>query len=232
MFTMAKKVTLLAVNNITHGVKRLIVTKPKGYQFKPGQATDVAVNKPRWKKEFRPFTFTSLSEDKILEFTIKEYPLAEYPKHEGVTEQIHTLKPGDELLIDDPWGAINYKGPGVFIAGGAGITPFIAILRKLDKDNKLKGNTLIFSNKNKKDIIIEQELLKIFEITPKKLILTLTREKVSGYQYGRIDQKFLKKHVSNFKQNFYVCGPKTMVSEIREFLEKLGVKTDSVVFEK
>jgi predicted ferric reductase len=45
------------------------------------------------------------------------------------------LKHGDELIIRDVWGAIEYKGEGVFIAGGAGVTPFIAILRQLQADD-------------------------------------------------------------------------------------------------
>ena len=44
---------------------------------------------------------------------------------------ISKLKPGDDLIIRDVWGAISYKGEGVFIAGGAGVTPFISIFRDL-----------------------------------------------------------------------------------------------------
>jgi predicted ferric reductase len=51
--------------------------------------------------------------------------------------KIRKLKHGDELIIRDVWGAIEYKGEGVFIAGGAGVTPFIAILRQLQADDKL-----------------------------------------------------------------------------------------------
>jgi ferredoxin-NADP reductase len=41
------------------------------------------------------------------------------------------------------FGAIEYKGEGVFIAGGAGVTPFIAILRQLQAENKIANNKLI-----------------------------------------------------------------------------------------
>jgi ferredoxin-NADP reductase len=47
------------------------------------------------------------------------------------------VKPGDQLIIRDVWGAITYKGKGVFIAGGAGITPFISIFRDLSARNEL-----------------------------------------------------------------------------------------------
>jgi ferredoxin-NADP reductase len=83
-----------------------------------------------------------LNEWDHLEFTIKIYS-----DHDGVTNQLGQLKVGDELLLHDVWGAIQYKGEGTFIAGGAGVTPFIAIFRQLQKDKKLGNNKLIFSNR-------------------------------------------------------------------------------------
>ncbi|MCH8516033.1 MAG: hypothetical protein LAT68_06860 [Cyclobacteriaceae bacterium] len=37
--------------SITFDVKEFTVNKPEGYTFKPGQATEVAINKPNWKGE-------------------------------------------------------------------------------------------------------------------------------------------------------------------------------------
>jgi glycine betaine catabolism B len=141
-------VKILDIKEVTHDVKYFHVTKPPGYRFDPGQATDLSIATPEWKAEKRPFTFTSLNKLPWLEFTIKRYA-----GHKGVTDQLHQLSVGDELLIGDPWGAISYKGPGFFIAGGAGITPFIAIIRQLHKDGQLGDNFLFFSNKTFKDII-------------------------------------------------------------------------------
>src|SRR3982751_1439483 len=120
-------VTILEANYITHDVKRFKVTKPSGFSFIPGQATDVSINLPEWKNELRPFTFTSLPEWNYLEFTIKIYN----GRH-GVTNMLGKTNKGAELILHDVFGAIQYKGRGVFIAGGAGITPFISILRSLD----------------------------------------------------------------------------------------------------
>lgn len=224
------KVKILSTESVTHDVKRFVVEKPKGYKFIPGQATLVSISKPKWEKEKRPFTFTSLNDDKNLEFIIKIYPLNKNPDHGGMTEQLRKIEVGDELIIGKPRGAIKYKGPGVFVAGGAGITPFIAIFRQLKKGGKMKGNKLIFSNKTKKDVILEKEFKEIFN--PGDLILTLTKEKLNDYEHGRVDGDFLKKHVGDFSQNFYVCGPKQMVSDIDAVLKNLGAKLDSIVFEK
>ena len=149
-------VRILSIKDVTHNVRSYQILKPAGYRFEPGQATEVSINKSNWKDERRPFTFTSLNEWPHLEFTIKSYT-----DHPGVTNELRTLIPGDELIIRDVWGAIAYKGEGYFIAGGAGITPFIAILRQLKKDNKINSNQLYFSNKTSSDIILHDELDKI-----------------------------------------------------------------------
>lgn len=92
---------ILSVSHVTHDVRCIRLEKPDGYVFTPGQATEAAVNKDGWASEKRPFTFTCLNEDPYLEFTIKCYN-----DHDGVTNQIGQLKPGDELIIDDP-GALS-----------------------------------------------------------------------------------------------------------------------------
>ncbi|MDI1317885.1 FAD-binding oxidoreductase [Flavobacterium sp.] len=217
-------VKIISVEPVTHDVKRFTIQKPDGFKFKPGQATEVSINTPALKNEKRPFTFTSLNDNRHLEFTIKIYE-----NHNGITKELGNLKRGDELIIRDVWGAIEYKGEGVFIAGGAGITPFIAILRQLNSENKIANNTLIFTNKTESDIILEKEL---DEMLGDNFINTLTDEKKSGFENRRIDTDFLKEKITNFSQHFYVCGPPPFVEAISKALSSLGAKTDAVVFEK
>jgi len=225
------RVKILMTEFVTHDVRRFILEKPPGFTFVPGQATDIAINKPGWVDKKHSFTFTSLNDDLVLEFTIKGYKLDLYPNHTGVTQKLHQLIPGDELLIDEPWGTIHYKGTGIFVAGGAGITPFIAILRELKSDGKIANHKLFFSNKKAEDVILESEFRNMF-INPGDLVLTLTRERRDGYEFGRIDKVFLQKYVKDFSENFYICGPKKMVDELRITLRQLGAKTESIVFEE
>jgi ferredoxin-NADP reductase len=216
-------VKILSTEKVTHDVKRFKVEKPEGYSFIPGQATEVAVNKERWKEERRPFTFTALNEWDHLEFTIKIYD-----NHQGVTHQLGQLVPGDELILHDVWGAINYKGEGTFIAGGAGITPFIAIFRQLHRDGKVGNNKLYFSNKTERDIILKDELT---DILGSNFINTLTDEKVAGYDNRLIDEAYLKEKISDFSQNFYICGPDPMVQAIQKALQNLGAKESVITVE-
>jgi ferredoxin-NADP reductase len=213
-------VKILSIEPVTHNVKRFKVEKPAGYKYIPGQATEVAIHKAGWEKEQRPFTFTSLNEWDHLEFTIKIYS-----DHDGVTNQLGQLVPGDQLLLHDVWGAIQYKGVGVFIAGGAGVTPFIAILRQLQHDGELDENMLLFSNKTYKDIILKDEFSAMLG---SRFINTLTQENVPGYDHHLIDEEYLRQKINDFDQHFYICGPDKMVKDTQQVLEKLGGK-DAII---
>lgn len=217
-------VKILSVHNVTHNVKAFRISKPGGYHFEPGQATEVSINKENWKDEKRPFTFTCLNDADYLEFTIKIYS-----NHNGVTNELNKLVPGDELIIRDVWGAIHYKGEGYFIAGGAGITPFIAILRQLKKDNRVNNNQLYFSNRTVDDIILKEELSEILGANAHFIV---TDESNTAYPKGYIDKAFLQREITDFSKPFYVCGPDKMVSDLAKTLMELGAKPDFVVFEK
>lgn len=217
-------VKILEIHDVTHDVRAYRLEKPTGYQFVPGQATDVAINKDGWLEEKRPFTFTGLNEYPYLEFNIKSYH-----DHAGVTNELYKLKAGDELIIHDVWGAIAYKGPGYFLAGGAGITPFLAILRQQYKMNGIAGNVLFFSNKTEKDIIHHQELKKMLGGDARFII---TKQENSAYPKGPIDKDFLRREVQDFSKPFYICGPDKMVADLNKTLSDLGASPESVVFEK
>lgn len=217
-------VQILSVHDVTHDVRAYRIEKPSGYRFVPGQATEVAIDREGWRDQRRPFTFTGLNDYPWLEFTIKSYH-----DHDGVTHELYQLKAGDRLVIHDVWGAIAYKGAGYFIAGGAGLTPFIAILRQLHKDNAIGDNRLYFSNKSVKDIIYHQEL---DEILGNRVRYVLTQESHPFFLKGPIDKAFLQREIRDFSKPFYVCGPDKMVTDIAAALTGLGADPDTVVFEK
>ncbi len=217
-------VKIISKKYVTHNVNSYRVERPVDYTYKPGQATELSLNKSGWQDEKRPFTFTSLQNDPFLEFTIKSYF-----DHDGVTNELSKLNAGDELIISDVWGAIEFKGPGCFIAGGAGVTPFIAILRYLHSANKINGNKLIFSNKTKSDIILEEEFKNLLG---KNFINILSEEKTDEFSYGNISEDFLKANLTDFDKYFYVCGPPPMIDAIEKQLDNLNVKKDLIVKEE
>lgn len=217
-------VKIKSISHVTHDVLRIETVKPADFEFKPGQAAEISINKSGWQNEKRPFTFTSMPEDNYLEFTIKTYPA-----HNGVTKELLSLKKGDELILHDVFGAILYKGEGIFIAGGAGVTPFISIFRYLKSKNKIGENKLIFSNKTRADIILENEFK---DLLGKNFITILSEEKTAEFPYGYITEDFLKANISDFNKFFYVCGPPPMMDAIENQLSNLHVKSKSIIKEE
>jgi ferredoxin-NADP reductase len=217
-------VKIKSIKHITHDVLQIITEKPQQYHFTPGQATEVSINKEGWQNKKRPFTFTCLPDDDYLEFTIKTYP-----KHKGITNQLLQLKKDNKLILHDVFGAISFKGEGVFIAGGAGVTPFISIFKYLKSKNEIGNNKLIFANKTNADIILEHEFKKLLG---NNFINILSAEKVNGYAYGQITKSFLKANSGGLNQYFYVCGPPPMIEAIEKQLIQLKTDEKHIVKEE
>ena len=216
-------VKVLAIDDITHNVKRFIVEKPTGYTYIPGQATDVAIKQPGLENELRPFTFTSLPTADYLEFIIKIYN-----GHSGITRQLGNLQTGDELIIHEVFGAIQYKGPGIFIAAGAGITPFIAILRHLRQRGDLNGNVLLFSNHTIGDIILNDELKDLLG----ERCIDILSIPPPGAEKMLIDKELIAACLNHTANWFYICGPEQFTLDMVGILHKLGVSSAQIIIEQ
>jgi ferredoxin-NADP reductase len=216
-------VKIRSIHKVTPDVLQIVTEKPQQYTFTPGQATEISINKNGWKDKRNPFTFTCLPDNDYLEFNIKTYP-----SHQGVTNQLLQLKKDDELILHEVFGAIAYKGEGVFIAGGAGVTPFIAIFRYLQSKNQVDSNKLIFANKTKADIILEEEFKKILGAN---FINILSDEKTEGYANGQITEEFIKVNSGGLNKMFYLCGPPPMMDAIEKQLANLKVDEKLIIKE-
>ena len=208
---------------VTHDVLQIKTDRPANFEFTPGQATEVAVLKDGYSNKKRPFTFTSLPSDGFLQFTIKIYP-----DHNGVTDKIQTLEQGDQLEISDAWGAISYKGPGTFIAGGAGVTPFISIFKDLADRNQLDENKLLFANKRERDIILDS---KFNQWLGADFVNILSEEHNPKHSHGRMDKEFLKKNLKDKDKYVYICGPVPMINSVKEDLLEIGVEKEQIITE-
>jgi ferredoxin-NADP reductase len=224
---MHERVKIKKIQQVTHNVRQYRLERPSGYSFEPGQATELSLDEEGFRDKKHPFTFTSLPDADYLEFTIKSYFDT---GEDGMTERLFHYEPGQSLILREAWGTIIYKGPGTFIAGGAGVTPFIAILRNLESRGELAGNRLIASNRTAGDIILRQEFEAMSGLGH---LWTVTDDPAAqGVLHERIDAAFLKRHVPDFTGQFYLCGPDDMVKELRTTLESLGAKTDALTWEK
>ena len=203
---------------LTNNVIQLVLNRPDNYQYKIGQGIELKIESTDLKKNAAPFTLTNLEDDNYLELIIKIYP-----DHEGFTNSLSQLQIGDSLLISEAWDSYNYKGEGVFIAGGSGITPFIPMIRNLK--SKVNNHKLIYANRSSNDIILKEELT---DLLSHNFINILSQEKDSIYDFGMITKDYLKEKIQDFQQFFYLCGPNGFSEAIKQNLIALGADGNKI----
>lgn len=207
---MEYQLKILKITQENPSTKSIQLEKPESFSFVPGHSVMVGIDKQESQHIKKPLTFTSIANDKHLEFFVKSYP-----ERKSFNNLIYNLNVDDTIMLSEQFGTIRYTSSGIFIAGGIGIAPFLAIFRHLSltSPEELKKCTLIYSVKRKSDIIREKELSSMLG---KNLLITLTQEKETGYLHGRITSEFLKEKISNFSLPFYVIGSDEFVSEIKK----------------
>lgn len=220
---MSAIIKIISLEHLTHDVLRIVAEKPGDLTYLPGQAVDVSINRAGWEQELRAFTFTALPEEDHIEFTIKTYP-----ERNGVTDQLRSFRKGDELILHDVFGDIWYKGEGIFIAGGAGVTPFIAIFKQLESNKAIGSNKLLFANKTKKDIILEDWF---DALLGPNFINILSEDTAAGYEHGFITTESIEKYMGGPRGYFYLCGPDLMMAAVQNHLAALGIEDDFIVKE-
>lgn len=217
-------VKVLKSDFLNPGVKRFVVKRPTGYEFIPGQATTISINEPRFTNILRPFSFTSNNKSNFLEFIIKIYP-----ERHGVTKKLLEVRTGDELILHKVFGTIRYLGPGLFIAGGMGITPFIAILRQLELQGSLAGNSLLFANRTATDIILKDELQGMLGNNYVNVLETTSDPTMKN---GFIGSKLLKQYATPEKSYFYICGPEKFNIITIKHLLTIGIEKSRIIIER
>ena len=218
---MEYRLKIMAIDQPTLETKRFVVVKPKDFKFIPGRSLNVSIPKPGLESYKRALPVTSLNSDYYFEFTFKEYP-----RRDRFNEALGNLKAGEEIIVSEMAGTLEYKGPGVFIASGMGILPFLSILRELKQESALAGNILLYSSKARSELIMERELKHMFG--GKNISFFLTWDKAAGYDNRRMDAEILKEKISNFDQEFYLAGSENFVLEMKGALESLGAKSINV----
>ncbi|AVI49724.1 flavodoxin reductase [Pukyongia salina] len=212
--------TVLEKKWLTHDVFQLSIRKPDSFNYTLGQAVEVSLHKDKDILK-APFTITSSDKkDSDLQFIIKVYA-----EHHGITSHLAQLKINDAVSISEAWSSYKYCGPGIFIAAGSGITPFIPTLRLLKEQNKIDGHKLIFANKKAEDIILYEELN---EIIGSQFYNVLSRDQLSGHSKGYVNIAYLNKIISDTQQHFYLCGPENFLKSVSNDLKALNVSENFI----
>ncbi len=156
----------------------------------------------------RPFSF--------LEGNKKSFSILLKVKGRG-TELLSKVKKGDKLKVLGPLGkAFCPPEVGILIAGGIGIAPVYY------QSGWMKGGTLFYGAKRKKDLILTREFKdKGFKVR------TITEEN------GGLVTDLLKKYTDELNgKQIFICGTIEMIKNIKGILNKEQIDKAYVYVEK
>lgn len=207
------------------------------FEYKAGQYVTLRTE-IEGKEVRRAYSLCSAPGSEDFKVTVKEVPGGKFSVLAN-----NKLKAGDALDVFSPEGKFFYepaKQPNAYaaFAAGSGITPVMAIIKSVLKNEPESQFVLVYGNKTPEETIFFKELLELQANHPEQLFIEFVyskaREDHAGF--GRIDTSTVNYILKNrFKdldfREFYLCGPEEMIDKVREVLKENGVSGEKINFE-
>jgi len=229
-------VEVVSNENVTHDMRHLVVRliEPASIKFFPGQYVDFHVPGTEETRSFSMANISSL-ESGQLEFVIKVYPNGLF------SEFLDTqVKPGDRLDVTGPFGVFTLRDAPdsdlVFVGGGAGMAPILALLRSMASRGIQRKTTFYYGARGRRDLCFEDELRQLEKTLPSFRYVPALSEPADtdGWdgEKGFITDVLRRSETNLAKTDAYVCGPPPMVEAALELLPTLGVAEKRVFYDK
>jgi predicted ferric reductase len=174
-------------------------------------------------REPHPFTIAGRSDDGVIKFAIK--PLGDY------TRRLRELaKPGDRIQVEGGYGRFIHSRGGkkqIWLAGGIGITPFLAMAASLTSEEKRRIHLVHCVGNNDEAVEADHLLRKADEVENFSFHLHQSQ------QDGRIDARKLMEHLP-FEADgadLWFCGPAALRHAIVAGMKEAGNRLGRVEFE-
>lgn len=204
-------------------------------KYKSGQYLSLVIQ-VNGRRYVRPYSISStFGVDQTIDVTVKRVPGGVVSNHIVDTVKINDLiecmapmgeftLPEDLKLIDEVylWGA------------GSGITPLFSLAKDLLHSSKDIKVNLIYGCRKPQDVIFDQKLSLLLEEYSTQFNLTKYHSKIEisdrpSVVKGRIDPvlQFANNKVPPSSLH-YICGPKLLKDDIREYLNNVGIKHENI----
>jgi ferredoxin-NADP reductase len=222
------EITLLRREPVAEGTMAFYFEKPDGFVHEAGQNAMFTLIEPREEDAAGPsraFTIASAPHE-------PELMIATRMRDSAFKRFLAAAKPGAKLEMEGPLGLMvlheDASRPAVFLAGGIGITPFLAMARDAAKRQLPNQITLIYSNRRPQHAAFLAELEGLQG--PKfRLVSTMTEAPEWRGEKRLISRELLAEHVPDLQAPvYYFAGPPGMTMAVQGMLKELGVSEDDM----
>ena len=196
-----------------------LTPKEKPITVMPGQFAYVTYTSGSVKTEEHPFSVASSKSDGTLRFISKK--LGDF------TNTLPNLQIGDTAMIEGPYGSFSFSQGATtqcWIAGGIGITPFLAFAEALPYTHNA---TLVYAIRNDQENAVAADLARLKKAKPNLNVVIWNSEK-----QGYLTAKDALTGFDPANVDIFLCGPGGMVTAMREQLFSLGIPHHHIHQEK
>jgi len=220
---------------VTHDMRHLVLRliEPEEIEVCPGQYMDIKIPGTTVVRSFS-MANTSSRDGGLLEFIIKVYPDGRFSRFLA-----DKLAEGDRLDLTGPFGVFTLREGDsdlVFVGGGAGLAPILALLRSMAERGIARKATFFYGARTRADLCFEAELAELERRLPNFRYLPALSEADGddGWagETGLITD-VVRRYASNLTgAHAYVCGPPPMVEAALPLLASLGVQEKRIYYDK
>ena len=206
----------------TPDVKTFRIVRPDGtklFEHMPGQCAMLCV--PGVGEAL--FSITSSPTNKeYQEFSIKECGT--------LTNYLHNMSVGDEILVRGPYGnhfpvETVLKGQDLlFIAGGIGLAPLRSVINYVldNRDNYGKVD-IVYGSRSKDDLVQLKEIQEVWaKAKDVNVHLTIDREQEGWDGHVGFVPNYVKELNMSVDKTALICGPPIMIKFVLQGLQELG----------
>jgi propane monooxygenase reductase subunit len=226
-----KQMRVEKIEELTHDIRRLVLSG-EAIEYKPGQYVDIKIP---GSEEVRSFSMANLPSGE-LEFMIKIYPDGKFSSLLSSGE----LKEGDEVEVTGPYGVFTLRErsdrPMVFIGGGAGMAPILALLRSMAEKGSARPVVYYYGARGPRDLFHRDELAELEQQLPNfhfvPALSDCPEEESWSGERGLITDVVVRCEQELGEVDAYLCGPPPMVEAAVGLLVQNGVPESRIYFDK
>jgi benzoate/toluate 1,2-dioxygenase reductase subunit len=197
--------------------------------FLPGQYVNIAVPDSGGQK--RSYSFSSSPHAPEVSFLIRNTPSGLVPTYIRERAQV-----GAPLEFTGPVGSFylrEVRRPLLFLAGGTGLAPFLAMLETMSHTGSKYPVHLIYGVTNDPDLVHVDKLQEYAHRLPKFTFACCVADEGSAYpNKGFVTRYIEPQHMHDGDVDVYLCGPPAMVDAVRNHMSEQGMTATNFYFEK
>ncbi len=185
----------------------------------------------------RSYSICSPAGSGVLRVAVKRLPGGAFSEH-----ALEVLRPGDVLDVMTPSGRFftpldpAHRKHYVCVAAGSGITPILSIVATTLAVEPLSSVTLVYANRTSSSVMFLEEVEDLKDAHPDRfqLIHVLSREPQEVELFsGRLDVARMGRILEGVVppdtvDEWFLCGPHVLVSDLRKLLVSEGVPKKAI----